>query len=173
MQKAIAFFLMATAIVLWFPRVVDALTVTSPDVRSGAFLATVFTENAFGCSGENRAPRLYWSDAPPGTKSFALTMIDPDAPKVGGFVHWMVFRIAPSARKLVGAPAPPAVARLNDFGERGYGGPCPPPGGQPHHYHITLDALDVAIAPTSYEAYLQARHGHLLASAQLTFRYGR
>ncbi|HTV74828.1 MAG TPA: YbhB/YbcL family Raf kinase inhibitor-like protein [Candidatus Acidoferrales bacterium] len=172
MRHALAL-LLAAAIICSCPLRSSALTLTSPDVHNGGFLATVFTLNALGCAGENRAPRLAWSGVPPKTKSFALTMIDPDAPKVGGFLHWIVFAIPPSARALVAAPQAPAVVRLNDFGEPGYGGPCPPPGGQPHHYHLTLDALDIDIAPATYEDYLQARRGHILASAQLVFRYGR
>jgi hypothetical protein len=151
----------------------NALTLTSPDVRDNGTLSAVFALDAFGCTGKNKPPRLAWSLVPARTKAFALTMVDSDARKPGGFVHWMVFGIPPSARGLAGAPAPPAVVGQNDFGRRSYSGPCPPAGDPPHHYHITLAALDANTTQDTYAGYLQARRGHVLALAHITVRFGR
>lgn len=149
------------------------LTLTSPDLRNGGTVPLAFTLNAFGCTGQNQSPRLVWSAVPMGTKSFALTMIDSDAAKPGGFVHWIVLAIPASARRIAKSLPPSAVAGLNDFGERAYGGPCPPPGDPPHHYHITLAALDATISGRTYADYLHERRGHVLATAQINVRFGR
>src|SRR6185437_12909983 len=100
-----------------------------------------------GCSGGNISPALSWYHAPAGTHSFAVLMFDSDAPG-GGWWHWVVFDIPAAVRSLrAGAGDPPkhllppgAVQVRNDFGNPGYGGPCPPPG-PPHHYHVRLYAL--------------------------------
>ena len=118
-----------------------ALTLTSPDLTAGARVPAAFVWSRDGCSGANRTPRLRWSAPPPGTRSFALTVIDPDAPKPGGWVHWRVEGIPAAARGLGSALPRGAVVAKNDFGTTGWGGPCPPPGPL-HHYVFTLRALD-------------------------------
>lgn len=95
------------------------------------------------CDGDNRSPEVQWSGLPPGTQSLALIMDDPDAPS-GTWNHWILWDIP--AR--LGGLAPghplhsPFRAGTNDFGKIGYGGPCPPHGHGPHHYHFRLYALD-------------------------------
>ena len=124
------------------------LTLTSPDVKTGATVARAFVWSKDGCNGENRTPRLAWDAPPRGTRSFNLTVIDYDAPKPGGWVHWAVFHIPASTRALSDAVPRGAMVRLNDFGTKGWGGPCPPPG-PAHHYTFKLDAIgarDRAIA---------------------------
>ncbi|HZR47239.1 MAG TPA: kinase inhibitor [Candidatus Manganitrophaceae bacterium] len=105
--------------------------------------------NTFGCKGENISPRLAWEGAPPGTKSFVVTMYDPDAPTGSGWWHWVVVDIPASAKELPrgsgsGKAELPkgALQTRTDFGKPGYGGPCPPPG-NPHHYIFTIHALKV------------------------------
>ena len=103
-----------------------------------------------GCGGGNVSPDLSWSDAPEGTKSFALLCHDPDAPTGTGFYHWTMWNIPASATGLAAGAgardalhAPPGAAcGFTDYGEVGYGGPCPPPG-PAHRYNFTLYALDV------------------------------
>ena len=136
-----------------------ALTLSSPDVKDGAMIPRAFVWNRDGCDGENRTPRLQWTAPPPGTRELRLIVIDHDAPKFGGWVHWLVTKIPPSARHLGPDAAPKgAVVAKNDFGTEGWGGPCPPPG-QLHHYLFKLDALDA--------------DGKILASSRLTAVYRR
>ena len=105
--------------------------------------------NGFGCSGENQSPHLLWKNAPEETKSFAITMYDPDAPTGSGFWHWVVFDIPASVNELVTnagnvdqSLAPKgAIQSLTDYGIKGFGGPCPPKGHGYHQYIITVYAL--------------------------------
>ncbi|WP_415397062.1 YbhB/YbcL family Raf kinase inhibitor-like protein [Sulfurimonas sp. CS5] len=103
----------------------------------------------FGCSGENKSPALKWSDAPKNTKSFAITMYDPDAPTGSGWWHWLAFNIpktttsiASNASDLKLLPKG-TVEGTNDYGSIGFGGACPPKGDGDHRYIITVYALDV------------------------------
>ncbi len=105
--------------------------------------------NGFGCTGENLSPQLSWKNAPEGTKSFAVTMYDPDAPTGSGWWHWVVFDIPSNINELVSGAgniklnlAPQgAIQSITDYGANGYGGPCPPEGHGLHQYIITVYAL--------------------------------
>ena len=105
--------------------------------------------NGFGCTGENQSPQLSWSNVPEGTKSFAITMYDPDAPTGSGWWHWVVFDIPADVHELAtGAGqvdlklmAAKAIQSINNYGFNGYGGPCPPEGHGLHQYVITVHAL--------------------------------
>jgi len=136
-----------------------------------------------GCSGGNISPALSWYHAPAGTHSFAVLMFDSDAPG-GGWWHWVVFDIPAAVRSLrAGAGDPPkhllppgAVQVRNDFGNPGYGGPCPPPG-PPHHYHVRLYALrlsklglDVSASPAQVAARVMA---NALGEAEIVGLYSR
>ncbi|HZC37179.1 MAG TPA: YbhB/YbcL family Raf kinase inhibitor-like protein [Sphingomicrobium sp.] len=112
------------------------ISLTSDDFQNGGAIPAQYT-----CDGANRSPALQWSDPPPGTKSFALVIDDPDAPS-GTFRHWGAYDIPATVRSIGPGQAAGAQA-INDFGKAGYGGPCPPPGHGPHHYHFKLFALDV------------------------------
>lgn len=114
--------------------------------------------NGFGCSGKNLSPPIEWSDPPPGTKSFAVTVHDPDAPKIGGWWHWTVVNIPANVTKLEEGASnenklpKEAVEVETDFGDVHYGGPCPPPGDAPHHYIFTVYALkkgEVHVTPNT------------------------
>jgi Raf kinase inhibitor-like YbhB/YbcL family protein len=120
----------------------DSATLTKIDLTSDAFTNGQPIPVQYTCDGVNQVPVLHWSDPPPGTKSFALVIDDPDAPS-GTFRHWGVFDIPTSARSIGGANRT-GTEVSNDFGKPGYGGPCPPKGHGPHHYHFKLFALDVA-----------------------------
>jgi Raf kinase inhibitor-like YbhB/YbcL family protein len=126
------------------------LSLVSPDIGEGKTIPLDQLYNRFGCSGKNLSPALFWSGSPPGTKSFAIMVHDPDAPTGSGFWHWVVYNIPADATQIPaeagdptkkGMPAGVIQAR-NDYGTAGYGGPCPPPG-KPHHYHFRLYALKV------------------------------
>ncbi len=107
--------------------------------------------NGFGCTGENESPQLSWSNAPEGTKSFAITMYDPDAPTGSGWWHWVVFDIPNEVKELLkgagniekGLMAKDAIQSITNYGAPGYGGPCPPENHGIHQYVITIHALKV------------------------------
>ena len=128
-----------------------AFTLESPQVKPNATIAEAQVFKGFGCEGGNVSPALSWSNAPAGTKSFALTVYDPDAPTGSGWWHWVVFNIPATVTSLplgVGNPASGqtpkgAVQSKTDFGKPGYGGPCPPQGDKPHRYIFTVYALKV------------------------------
>ena len=139
----LSFVFLSTAIVLH----AQTFTLRSKDIGGQATDKQVY--NGFGCTGENLSPELYWENVPAGTKSFAITMYDPDAPTGSGFWHWVVFDIPANITELkTGAGniakglIPAGTIQSNtDFGQPGYGGPCPPPGHGFHQYLITIYAL--------------------------------
>lgn len=165
----------------------QAMKLTSPDIKDGGTIASEQVFDKFGCTGKNISPALSWSGAPSGTKSFALSIHDPDAPTGSGWWHWVVFNIPASTTSLPKDAGDPkkglmpkgAVQSLTDFGFAGYGGPCPPKGDKPHHYHITVFAVDVAELPDAKDASASAAlvgfdlHFHTLAKATLIGLYGR
>jgi hypothetical protein len=160
-------------------------TLTSPDVEANGTISGKFTLNGFGCSGDNVSPALAWSGAPVGTKSFAVTVYDPDAPTGSGFWHWLVVNLPADAKGIPtgagkqGSTTLPAGAlqTRTDFGGPGYGGPCPPQGDAPHHYHFTVFAVDVDRLPvdeTASGAIVGFNlHFHTLAQARFVATYGR
>ncbi len=129
-----------------------AFELTSPDTISGGTIDDKHVYNGFGCKGGDLSPALHWSDPPAGTKSFAVLVHDPDAPTGGaGFWHWVVYDIPASVTGLPegvgkdGKGLPEGAKQIaTDFGEPGYGGPCPPKGDMPHRYHFTVYALKVS-----------------------------
>lgn len=124
-------------------------TIVSPNFREDTFLPVSAEfggpgSAGSGCSGQNLAPTLHWFNVPAGTKSFAFTITDVDAPVADGFHHWIVYNIPRQVTTLHGHGSNPFSEGTNDFGTVGYGGPCPPPDGQVHHYVFTVYALSVA-----------------------------
>ncbi len=163
----------------------DALQLSSTDVADGATIGNDYVFKGFGCTGKNLSPALAWSGAPAGTKSFALTVYDPDAPTGSGWWHWVVYDLPATSTGLSrGAGAAKgghmpkgSVQGRTDFGAPGYGGPCPPPGDKPHHYVFTLYALDLAKLPVPAGASAALigfnLHFHTVAKASFTALYGR
>jgi len=104
--------------------------------------------NAFGCGGENKSPELHWHDAPKGTKSFAITVYDPDAPTGSGWWHWLVVNIPSKATSIkTDASAQKslpkgAIETMTDYGSSSFGGACPPKDDKAHEYRFTVHALD-------------------------------
>jgi Raf kinase inhibitor-like YbhB/YbcL family protein len=165
----------------------QSMSLTSTDLKEGATIANEQVFKGFGCTGSNVSPALSWSGAPSGTKSFAVTMYDPEAPTGSGWWHWVVFNIPPAATSLPKGAGDAkkklmpkgAIQARNDYGAFGYGGACPPPGDKPHHYQITVFALDVDKLPNAKNDAVSAAlvgfdlNSHTLAKATLTGLYGR
>ena len=137
-----------------------ALTLTSNSFKDGDYLAQphiLSADYGFGCGGGNTSPHFRWDGAPAGTKSFALTCFDPDAPTGSGFWHWVVVNIPPGVTELPldagnpeGGKLPAGALQVRtDFGKPGYGGPCPPAGDHPHRYLFTLHAVSMDTLPVT------------------------
>jgi len=125
----------------------QTFTLSSKDLGGQAVKKQEF--NGFGCTGSNESPQLSWKNAPKETKSFAITMYDPDAPTGSGWWHWLVFDIPANTNELKAnagnlkldlAPKG-AIQSITDYGTKGYGGPCPPEKHGFHQYIITIYAL--------------------------------
>lgn len=118
------------------------LTLSSADVSEGQPLNNAQVFQGFGCEGGNQSPALSWKGAPEGTKSFAITVYDPDAPTGSGWWHWFTFNIPADVNELPASSTLPssAVELTNDYGTKGFGGACPPPG-EVHRYQFTVYAL--------------------------------
>lgn len=136
------------------------LIITSESFKEGEFLATphVLSEAyGFGCKGNNLSPQLSWSNVPEGTRSFALTCFDPDAPTGSGFWHWVVANIPADVRSLPLGAGDPASGKMpagglevrTDFGKPGYGGPCAPEGHNVHRYLFTVHAVSLTSLPVT------------------------
>jgi Raf kinase inhibitor-like YbhB/YbcL family protein len=157
----------------------------SSELTAGGRFETRHVFNGFGCSGGNVSPALSWSGAPAGTKSFALTVYDPDAPTGSGWWHWVMFDIPATATALpagagdpAGAKAPKgAVQTTTDFGKPGFGGPCPPQGDKAHRYVFTLYALKVdklGVDPASTAAMVGFMlNANAIEKTTFTVYYGR
>jgi hypothetical protein len=148
-------------------------------IESSSFTAGNAIPQKNTCDGAGLSPGLEWSVPPPGTKSVALLMHDPDAP--ADFTHWIVFNIPPGVQSLnEGASGQAAMPQgssegTNDFGRLGYGGPCPP-GGKPHHYIFTIYALDARSqlpAGATRKQLEAAIGGHILAEGEIAGTYRR
>lgn len=149
---------------------------TSEDFVNGAPIPAVHEANGFGCSGQNQPPTLSWAGAPRGTRSFALTVLDPDAPVPGGFVHWVVYNIPAPRRSLDPASLRGTTQGKNGAGAAGYFGPCPPVGSGLHHYRFTLYALNLSRLKArglTFKALSAAFRGHVLARTTLVGTFQR
>lgn len=128
-----------------------SLTLSSNDISEGEFMTKKHEYSGFGCSGDDLSPHLKWANAPEGTKSFAITAYDPDAPTGSGWWHWQVVNIAKNVTEIpTGAGSIKQNLALkgsmpiaNDYGSKGFGGACPPSGHGVHHYRYTIHALSV------------------------------
>lgn len=157
-----------------------AFTLGATDLANGTFSNSQIS-NIFGCTGGNQSPALTWSNPPAGTKSFVLTMFDPDAPTGSGFWHWTVFDIPAgttslSANAAAGGLPAGAIQGYTDYGISGYGGPCPPSGDTPHRYLFTLTAVNtehLGLTATSPAALVSfSAHSMSLGTAMFTASYG-
>jgi Raf kinase inhibitor-like YbhB/YbcL family protein len=161
------------------PKQPGALRVESKSIQEGGDIDKEFVFT--GCGGRNRSPQLSWSGAPAGTRSFAITCFDPDAPTGCGYWHWLLFDLGASTTSLeAGAgteKSPPGTKTgYNDFGASSYCGPCPPKGDVPHRYIFTVYALDIdriegANESTTGATLVFQMAGHVLASGSISGRF--
>lgn len=144
---------------------VPSFELTSTDVADGVTLAMPQVSGIFGAGGEDVSPHLSWSGFPEGTKSFAVTVYDPDAPTASGFWHWAVANIPATVTSLAsgagdetGSGLPEgAVTLRNDAGIARYVGAAPPPGHGPHRYFTVVHAVGVEsldVGPDASPAFL-------------------
>ena len=130
------------------------------------------------CDGDDLSPRLTWSEVPPETRSLALIVDDPDAPR-GTFTHWVVYDIPADTRELAESTQSGTIGITgrNSFGRTGYGGPCPPAGHDAHRYRFTLYALDIpslALSDNATREELDAKmQNHIIAEARIVAKYRR
>lgn len=163
----------------------DTFRLRSPTLAANGKLSLDQVFNGFGCSGKNRSPALEWSGAPEGTRSFAITVYDPDAPTGSGWWHWVLYDLPASTTHLAenagsadgsGLPAGAHQGR-SDFGSAAFGGACPPPGDKPHRYQFTVYALKtphLEVGADSSAALIGYMiHANALGQARFTARYGR
>ncbi|MFP3348787.1 MAG: YbhB/YbcL family Raf kinase inhibitor-like protein [Thermoproteus sp.] len=151
-----------------------AIRVYSPAYGNGSTIPAQYT-----CDGADISPPLAWSGVPQGAKSLLVEMVDPDAPG-GEFIHWVIYNISPNSTGLPQGVPPAAVTAyglqaVNDFGEVGYGGPCPPPG-RPHRYIVLVLALNTTLeVPPGAPArqVLRAAGPYVVGLGSLVGLYGR
>lgn len=165
------------------PKPAAAFRLSAPDFISKGRVDVSHVFNGMGCTGQNISPALTWANPPAGTKSFAVTMYDPDAPTGSGWWHWVMYNIPANTLSLPagagnGRNAPRGSTQgPTDFGSKGYGGPCPPVGDKPHHYHITVFALKVDkldIPGNATSAYVGFNlNANKLATARVTGLFAR
>jgi Raf kinase inhibitor-like YbhB/YbcL family protein len=161
-------------------------SLSSPDAQLAAKVPEVYTANVFGCSGGNMSPPLQWSGAPSGTKSFVLTLFDPDEHgDPSGWWHWIVYNLPSNVDKLPkGAGAehstvlPPGTMQgRTDLGNDAYHGPCPDKGDPPHRYTFTVYALSVEKLDVPLDSsgamVVSTAKDHLLGKAVFIAHYGR
>lgn len=167
-----------TALVLSKTAFAADFQLSSTDLKANARMAKQQEFNGFGCTGGNVSPQLSWKNAPKGTKSFAVTVYDPDAPTGSGWWHWGVVNIPANVNAIAAGSVPAgAVETRTDYGAAGYGGACPPAGDKPHRYIHTVWALDVAElkldANASGALVGYMLNQHKLGKATLTATYQR
>ena len=170
MRRRLAALLMFAALALCGQPAAE-LQLSSPAFADGEMIPVSYT-----CEGADQPLPLHWQGAPAGTRSLVLIMEDPDAPDPAAprmiWVHWIVYNLPADSAGMVDGRLPSgAAAGVNSWGQRGYGGPCPPIG--EHRYIFRLYALDRILPRHAYarQSLLAAMQGHILASTTLTGRY--
>ncbi len=158
----------------------DISPIAALQVESTAFATGDAVPRRYTCDGEDISPPLRWRGAPADTRSFAIVCKDPDAP-TGTFYHWGLYNLAAEITETPERYIPRDKGRIrhafNDFQERRYGGPCPPPGGGRHRYVFTVYALDVETLDlperTTCRELEDALGAHQLAKGEIIASYER
>jgi Raf kinase inhibitor-like YbhB/YbcL family protein len=182
-MKKLALIAVLSGFVLAASAFAQEFVLKSPDVSGQLTENQVFS--GFGCQGKNISPALEWANAPKDTKSFAVTVYDPDAPTGAGWWHWVIFNIPAGVHELkadagnlkAGLAPQGSIQSITSYGAAGYGGACPPPGDKPHRYIFTVFALDVpalelnANSPPAMVGF--NLNQHVIARASIMAYYGR
>ena len=178
-------FLTAGLALFFYANIAGAEVFTLKSDQIGGQLTINEVYSGFGCTGKNISPQLQWMNAPKNTKSFALTVYDPDAPTGSGWWHWVVFNIPADTMGLATDAGNPqknlapkgSVQSMTDYGKPGFGGACPPQGDKPHRYIFTVFALDVPKLDLDEKANAALAgfmlNGHAIEKASLISYYGR
>ena len=160
-------------------------TISSADLTHKQTLGNKYVFSGFGCGGKNISPQISWHNPPKGTKSFAFTVYDPDAPTGSGWWHWIVANIPANYRSLPENFGAKNSFKLengitqvkNDFGTFAFGGSCPPKGDKPHRYIFTIYALKTEKIDLEEGASAALAgffiHMNLLEEASFVAYYGR
>jgi Raf kinase inhibitor-like YbhB/YbcL family protein len=176
---------LVTIVSLTLAPLVQGFELVSNDIQTGKPMPKAQEYRGFGCDGNNLSPQLAWRDAPAGTKSFAITAYDPDAPTGSGWWHWIAFNLPANVRELPQNAGDPTAAlapagmiqHRTDYGTAGFGGACPPKGDKAHRYQFKVFALDVErldIDPESSAALVGYMiNSHKIGVAELEALYKR
>lgn len=158
-------------------------TISSPNIEDGKLMPKAQELNMMDCNGQNMFPGLEWKNAPKGTKSYAITVYDPDAPTGHGWWHWSAFNIPAGTKRLEAAEGKSiklpegTIQNKADFDFTGFGGACPPKGHGVHHYHFTIYALDTDKLDADKSTYVadlvQKIKPHVLGKAEFVSLYKR
>ena len=158
----------------------EGFKLKSTDLSYGEIMNKSQEFQGFGCTGGNKSPQLSWRGAPAGTKAFAIMVYDPDAPSGSGWWHWQVVNIPSEVSSIPSGTGKleykGAINIVNDFGQNGFGGACPPEGHGIHRYQFTVYALSEKIelpanASGALTGYLVK--AHTLASSTIEALYKR
>jgi Raf kinase inhibitor-like YbhB/YbcL family protein len=144
------------------------LSVSSSGFTNGSAIPAKYT-----CDGEGKSPPLSWSNLPAGTRSVAVVVDDPDAPR-GKFVHWILFDVPPATTAITEGTLPAGAEQgKNGKGQTGWTPPCPPSG--MHHYHFRVFALDspLTLGKPAEDDLLRAMRDHVLAHGEIVGTYQR
>ncbi len=156
-----------------------AFILNSPSFDDDTSLPLKQVGKLMGCKGKNLSPALDWTDGPPGTESYAVTVFDPDSTSGSGWWHWVLFNIPNTTTELPeGVKTLPkgSIQSRNDYGNSSYDGACPPEK-KPHRYVFTVYALKTSSIPLDSSAsgamvgyYIQQ---NLLAKSSISATYSR
>ncbi len=153
-------------------------------LKANEVIPQKFVYNQAGCSGDNLSPEISWNGVPASAKSLALVVWDQDAPVSGGFYHWLILNLPAASKGLAEGAGnlrshkalPGSIQLVNDWGDPGYGGPCPP-GHSRHRYHFILYALRVDQLPVTARTKISEAAAQIkqaaVASAEVVLVYGR